>query len=187
MNQPIINQWFYDYKAKDKFEAYLDPYKGLPNLEFLEIGCWQGTSGKWTLENILTDPTSKLTCVDKWDIQDVEDVFDQQILQYNAQVNKQKRASFFWLLDNQDKQFDFIYIDGDHRAHAALLDFVCAFPLLKVNGIMAIDDYLIESFGYYDKEMLGVKKVADFFLKEYKDKIEILEISTQIWIKKISS
>lgn len=43
------------------------PIMGQPNLRFLEIGSFQGRSSVWLLQNVLTHPTSRLTCVDTWE------------------------------------------------------------------------------------------------------------------------
>ena len=45
--------------------AYL---AGRPNIRGLEIGCFEGQSACWWLDNILTDTTSRLTCVDPFAI-----------------------------------------------------------------------------------------------------------------------
>ena len=46
------------------WNLFLEKYKDLPNLLFLEIGTAAGRSGVWMLENILTHDTSKLITVD---------------------------------------------------------------------------------------------------------------------------
>lgn len=38
--------------------------RGKPHLHFLEIGSYEGRSACWLLENILTHPGSRLTCID---------------------------------------------------------------------------------------------------------------------------
>lgn len=40
----------------------------------------------------------------------------------------------------QDRRFDFIYIDGDHKFDAALTDFFYASLLLELDGALLIDD-----------------------------------------------
>ena len=44
----------------------LGPCKGKPNVHGLEVGSFEGRSALWFLENILTDPTASITCVDIW-------------------------------------------------------------------------------------------------------------------------
>jgi hypothetical protein len=41
----------------------LGALKGKPNIRALEVGSFEGRSALWFLENILTDPTSSITCV----------------------------------------------------------------------------------------------------------------------------
>ena len=42
----------------------LEPYKGKPNVRYLEVGVYEGRSFIWMAENILTHPTSRLTGID---------------------------------------------------------------------------------------------------------------------------
>ena len=42
----------------------LAEFKGRPELTYLEVGVFEGKSVVWMLENILTDPSSKVTAVD---------------------------------------------------------------------------------------------------------------------------
>jgi hypothetical protein len=59
-----FNYGWFDVVAKGNFEKFLSPLAGKPNLNFLEIGCFEGRGTDWNLTNILTDPTSKITVVD---------------------------------------------------------------------------------------------------------------------------
>ena len=49
------------------FKELLSPFRGKPNLRFLEVGSFAGISARWFLENVLTDDESTLVCVDIWD------------------------------------------------------------------------------------------------------------------------
>jgi len=49
------------------WSVYLDRFKGLPNLTFLEVGCFEGRATTWLLKNILTDKTSKIIVVDTFE------------------------------------------------------------------------------------------------------------------------
>jgi hypothetical protein len=46
------------------WEEILGHLRGKPNIHYLEIGVFEGRSLIWMLENILTHPTSKATCID---------------------------------------------------------------------------------------------------------------------------
>jgi len=90
------------------------------------------------------------------------------------------------LLSNGKKNyFDFIYIDGSHLGPDVLCDAVLSFRLLKVNGVMAFDDYLWPSAS---KSLTRVPKLAiDSFINLYSEKINIFNAPLyQIYIKKIS-
>jgi predicted O-methyltransferase YrrM len=40
----------------------------------------------------------------------------------------------------RDEQFDLIFVDGDHSHEAAIADFQNVWPLLRVGGLLAMDD-----------------------------------------------
>jgi hypothetical protein len=97
-----LPNWFLGNKTQDDFDRLLNEFRGKPNLKFLEIGSFCGNSAAWTIENILTDKTSKLTCVDPWngnivheafDFSDVESAFDQQHEPFNDQLINHKAYS----------------------------------------------------------------------------------------------
>ena len=167
-----LPNWFLGNKTQDDFNRLLDEFRGKPNLKFLEIGSFCGNSAAWTIENILTDKTSKLTCVDPWngnivheafDFSDVEAAFDQQLEPFKDQLIKQKAYSDEWLMKNRSKQYDFIYIDGDHMPQAFLMDALLSWELLKPGGIMVYvtgSNFLRNGISY-QSEKLEIEKLAD--------------------------
>ena len=46
------------------WEVALASYKGRSGIHYLEIGAFEGGSGMWMLENILTHPSSRMTVID---------------------------------------------------------------------------------------------------------------------------
>jgi predicted O-methyltransferase YrrM len=171
---------------KPGFEVYLTQYKGVPDLRFLEVGSLAGESASWFLANILTHPTSTLTCLDPWETlkaQEKETEFDKVAHTYSPRIVKIKKDSFYWLIENQETQYDFIYIDGDHRCAGATLDMLAAFPLLKVGCLMAVDDYNLKTW----RDLPGVKPAVDLFLDLISDKIQVLHKDNQVWIQKLTS
>lgn len=195
-NPGLTPAWF---KGDDAFDGYLSDFVGMPNINFLEIGSFNGISAKYMLENILTHPTSKLTCIDPWKgetffnnkkiyFSDVEKEFDQNTSQFKKQIIKVKSDSAPWLAVNRDVQYDFIYIDGDHMPQAVMLDLLLSFKLLKPGGIMGIDDYGWDKsdsqawLAYYSQSHSAI--AVDWFLQLYKDSINILEKGNRVWIKK---
>jgi len=185
-----LPNWFLGNQTEKDFERLLEEFKGKPNLEFLEIGSFCGNSAAWIMQNILTHPSSKLTCVDPWngnvaheefDFSDVEAAFDQQVEPYKKQLVKEKMYSENYLMKNRSKQFDFIYIDGDHMPQAFMMDALLSWELLKPGGIMAIDDY---AWSHPRGPQYNPKQAMDLFVSMYSEHCTVLEKGWQIWIRK---
>ena len=133
---------------------YLKEFKGKPNLRFLEIGSYQGRSTVWLLENILTDDSSTITCIDtfegsaehhecnecKKDLVNLFDIFSHNISAFSNKVNIIRDKSQV-ALKRITEEYDFIYVDGDHKASAVIEDAILSFHLLKNGGMMIFDDY----------------------------------------------
>lgn len=180
------------------FRKMLQPFVGKKNLNFLEIGSFAGDSAFFMLSYVLTEDTSKITCVDTWtgskeykyresvqsvlDDNTVENEFDFKTKIFSNKVIKNKSDSFSWLLSNRDKEYDFIYIDGDHLSKVVLSDALLSWDLLKVGGIMAFDDY---NWSHPNGNQYNPKIAIDSFIKVYKPYIEIIHTGAQVWIKKI--
>ena len=172
---------------------YLQEFKNKPNLHFLEIGSFQGRSAVWLLENILTNESSRITCIDTFegsiehknhfqnDIKNLFDMFSHNISKFKNKVNIIKNISQI-ALKQINEQYDFIYIDGDHKASSVLEDAILSFSLLKKGGIIIFDDYLwFEMEKYIDNP----KSAIDAFLEIYADKIIVLNKNYQVIIKKL--
>jgi predicted O-methyltransferase YrrM len=181
-----VEEYNFGCGYKPAFETYLAQYKGLPDLRFLEVGSLAGESASWFLFNILTHPTSNLTCLDPWETskaKEKEEQFNIAVMPYATKVIKVKKDSFYWLIENQTTQYDFIYIDGDHRCAGATLDLFASFPLLKVGGVMAIDDYNLKTW----RDLPGVQPAVNLFLDLMSDKIKVLNKDNQVWLQKLTS
>ena len=163
-------------RVENNFTKHLHNYIGKPNLKFLEIGSYAGSSAIGMLSNILTHKSSTLTCVDIWFNPFAEKVFDRETSRFDNQIIKEVAWSKEWLKNNQDKKFDFIYIDGDHSAEAVKNDIELSWNILKSNGIMAIDDYYIEN------PHGNPKPIIDEFIAS--KNCTVLEINQQVWIQK---
>ena len=135
------------------FEMILKELKGKPNLNYLEIGSFEGRSMVWMFENILTDETSRATCID--DFSGVNKYNEGKILKEGLKdrflANLSPFKGKFRLIEGdskkilrkkfEDETFDIIYVDGGHEAHETLLDGIYSVPLLKVGGYILFDDY----------------------------------------------
>jgi hypothetical protein len=122
--------------------AVLEPYRGKPGINYLEIGAYEGRSAIWMLENILTDASSRLTAVDVF-YGDYEARYRRNIERTGAadRVTTLKGASQVEARKLALESFDLIYIDGSHAAPDVLEDAVLCWRLLKPRGLMIFDDY----------------------------------------------
>lgn len=133
-------------------------FAGKPALRFLEIGSFEGRSACWLLQNVLTDPSARLTCVDPFAVDSAgglassdievpplpyEETFDHNIRAIGAtdRVVKLKGRSADMLRTLERASFDFVYVDGSHLAPDVLTDLVQGWDLLKDGGVLVIDDY----------------------------------------------
>jgi len=180
---------------------FLHKYKGKPLLNFLEIGSFQGRASVWLLENILTNKTSKLTCIDTFEgsiehhvnieykaiLPSLYDIFRHNISLFEDQViiMKDKSENALYLL--KKNSYDFIYIDGDHNSSCVIQDAILGFPLLKNDGILIFDDYTWGITNENDAKynIVAPRPAIDAFLLFYREKIEILHINQQVIVKKI--
>ena len=161
----------------------------------LEIGCYEGQSTVWFMENVLDGHGSELWCIDHFegtpdtdaagvDMSGVQDRFRRNTSHWSAKINlivapSEVALKSYWTRWHQTH--DFIYVDGNHTSASVLEDAVLAWPLLKPDGIMVFDDY---GWGMdkppEDRPQLGI----DSFLAAYKGKFRIIEQGYQMAITK---
>lgn len=184
--------WF-ELSAINYFKLILPKtHAGLPNLNFLQIGAYTGDASEWLLNNIITDKSSWLTDVDTWcgsdeqphkqfDWAELERFYDNRMSRYNN-LCKIKGYSANFLQSAQESYYDFIYVDGDHRAEEVYKDATFGWRCLKNGGLMAFDDYMW-SHDSGDLEMTP-KPAIDKFLKEYRRQYEMIIKYEQVWVLK---
>ena len=173
---------FYSKKVDITINELMQEWIGKPNLSFLEIGSAEGSSAIGIIETVLTNASSKVTCVDKWDAafsngffaDDFESNFDSNTAPYASQIIKVKSDSATWLVNNKDKRFDFIYIDGDHSYSGCKMDVTLSWNMLKSGCWMVIDDYGFD----------GVPQATDEFTISAQDIAQMVRTDTQTWFKK---
>lgn len=186
---PTFPNWFEGQQYN--FEEQLTRFKGKPNLNFLQIGAYTGDASVWLCENILTDPTSFLMDVDTWEGSDeaehdnidfvsVLDYYEERIAPYKSVV-RLKMTSEQYFSGNNQVEYDFIYIDGDHTEAVVYQDAISAWKLLKSGGIIAFDDYL---WGQDVHPSLRPKLAIDQFMGEKQGEYEVLVNSYQMWLLK---
>lgn len=169
--------WFTD--KIPTWTTFLKEFKGKPDINYLEIGTFEGRSVLWLLENILTHPTSKITVIDAFE----EDNYKTFI----SNINLSGEANKFEILSGLStdkirelsfKSFDLAYVDGSGRGITMLSDLVSTWNLVKVGGLIICSRYSLDKRLRENLEMQpddpGPDEAIDAFLKLYKPYISVL-------------
>ncbi|HEY5070913.1 MAG TPA: class I SAM-dependent methyltransferase [Caulobacteraceae bacterium] len=78
--------------------------------------------------------------------------------------------------------FDLIYVDGSHTAWAVLVDLAFCAAMLRVGGLMILDDYWLTT----QLGGPGVKPAVDRFHGVFRDYFEIEAVYRQVALRKIA-
>jgi len=165
----------------------LKEFKGKPDVTYLEIGTFEGRSALWLLENILTNPSSKLIIIDAFE-ENTYKTFTSNI-NLSGEANKFKILSGF----STDKikelplnSIDLSYIDGSGKGIVMLSDLVNTWNLLKVDGIIICSRYALDARLREALELRpndpGPYEAIDAFLKLYKPYIKVLAFEENVVI-----
>lgn len=163
------------------WSRYLAPLAVQP-LHILEVGSHEGRSSVWILENLLTDSTSQLSCVDLWESSEVQRRFranitetgrGSQVLEYVGRSSS--------ILKSMVGSFDIIYIDGSHEARSVLTDAAFCWTVLKPGGILVFDDY-----GWSGPVEFPPRNAIDVFLQLWMTQIEVLHMGYQVFVRRRS-
>jgi len=160
----------------------LAEFKGKPDLRFLEIGTHEGRCALWLLENILTEGSCTLTCVDPHSkegdygrafMKNAKENFLHNTLPHRWRLHYLERTSLEAGKVLQTDYFDFVYVDGSHEPHDCLHDCVLAHRALRQGGLCIVDDYTVSH--------PGVIVGWDAFASAYKGVIDAKKVETQ-WV-----
>ncbi len=183
-------------------QQHVGELSGTPDMQGIEIGCFEGRSTCWFLQHIFTHQTSTLTCIDPFMIgdefaelilrrkhpipldDDYEKRFDKNIHFIGASNNirKMRGPSSIMLRTLPCNRYRFIYIDGSHTASAVLQDMVLAWELLEQGGVMILDDYLWTCF---ENEPLRHPKAGiDAFLSIFAGQYQLLHKEYQVILRR---
>jgi predicted O-methyltransferase YrrM len=186
-NYRYSQTWFLFSEIKNKLFQFLDNKK---DNKILEIGCFEGLSSVFFADNFIDNPDSSLTCVDPFLNTDNNDhsIFLQngEEMNFDNNISKCKNTdkitiykitsdSFF---ENNNKTYNFIYIDGCHEPDFIKRDMENSFTVLEKNGIMWMDDY-----GGGDG--IKIKNIMNNFLEKYNGQYEVIHSGYQLAIKKL--
>ena len=190
--------------AKITFVEMLSNFIMYKECNILEIGTFAGTSVIGMMQYL---PNAMATTIDPWlsyiekecgtetntnaleliEKNDIEKIFYENLEKagFTNRVTHFKGDSAFVLIDliRQNKTYDFIYVDGSHKAIDCFADCLMSWQMLNLNGIMAIDDYLYK-ISLVD-EFENVQKGVDHFLGKIKGQYTMLVKGYRIFIKKI--
>ena len=177
-NYDFTQDWF--TMRIPKWREVLKPFQGQLNIHYLEIGVFEGRSAIWMLENILTHPTARITCLDvRFNARFLSNLKLSGFLDKATMIKGRSQITLRTLPLNS---YDIVYIDGSHTAPDVLADAVLSWSLLKKGGIMIFDDYLWE----WDLPPQERPKIAiEAFLRIHKNELQKLHQGYQIIVKKM--
>jgi predicted O-methyltransferase YrrM len=178
----FTTNWF-DSERILNWQKVLKNYVGLKEVQYLEVGTWEGRSLFWMMDHVLTGPQSAATVIDPF--------FDQNWLTFNENLMKsgqQNRIQVYrdysgLVLPRLKKSFyDIIYIDGAHDMKNVMIDSLHSWSLLKPEGVIIFDDYLWNENKY--PQRLRPQMAIEAFVLMFKDELKILSHQYQLIIQK---
>ena len=160
------------------------------DIQWLEVGSFEGRTALWTVDNLLRGDRSSITCVDVWEVWPYHDgerdfnyetTFDRNA-QGIPQIIKRKGRSRDILPALPPRSFHGIFLDGSHEEADVLEDAQLAFSLLRSDGLLIFDDYdwtpMPKGQPFIDDYMrrinTGVRRAADTFLIAHKDDVKVI-------------
>ena len=175
--------WFSDNIPQ--WERFLEPYRGAANLNYLEIGVYEGRATVWMAENILTHEKARVTALDVFP-KDLEERFlaNMKASGFAGEIRVLVGPSQKTLRKLDDNAFDIIYIDGSHEADDVLVDAVLSWPLLRQRGMLIFDDY------QWQPELpaeLRPRPAIDAFVTMFRREIEVVDRGYQLMIRKVEN
>ncbi|MEG4273770.1 MULTISPECIES: tetratricopeptide repeat protein [unclassified Microcoleus] len=164
------------------WKRHLQEFTGISDFQVVEIGSFQGMSACWLLDNILTHPTAKITCIDLF----FQQHFKGNIVKTGAaeKVIELEGYSQDLLVNLASEYYDVAYVDGCHKPTSALQDAILSWRLVKVGGLMIFDDY---EFTFPDSPEQDTKIGIDVFLEMFGSQLEVVHKGYQLIVKKIGN
>lgn len=177
------NNWFETNNIKESFDKLTSLIDVNSKLTMIEIGCFEGRSTCYFINNFLLNSNSIIYCIDTFggskehSEAEKENLYEKFVSNIKTTSNNQKAIikqgfSFDELckLNIENIKADIIYIDGSHEACDVLADAILAWNCCKVGGYVIFDDYL-----WKYKHVTNSPKIAiDSFTNIYHDKIDLM-------------
>jgi predicted O-methyltransferase YrrM len=177
---PALTEWLKHYKDKPCYA--------------IEIGCFEGRSTLWFLENILTHKDSVIIAVDTFkgseehtqeQVEGLYERFENNLSGYldkkcfvKEETSEEFFEKHFILNPNGTDGADFAYIDGSHKAEDVYKDAIGCWEVLNLGGILIFDDYLWKE--KEDRPKAGIDK----FIFEKWDEIEVINKGYCVFVVK---
>lgn len=142
MKYKFTNCWF-DIN-KNLFEQELLKFKDDPIL-VLEVGCYEGRSSVWLIDNILEHPSSQIDIIDPFLQENGEKI--KETFQNNIKLSKYpNKVTFFHQVSEKiyptiQYKYNIAFIDGSHYPWYILYDMIHVWDRLTIGGLMICDDY----------------------------------------------
>jgi predicted O-methyltransferase YrrM len=151
----------------------------------LEIGCFEGRSTLWFLEQA---PKACVTCVDSFkggsdligiDLTGLKERFLSNVEAYRQRVYLHEGNTWSILCNLSPNSYDFVYVDGSHEECDVIHDALQAFRVVRPGGVVVFDDY-----GWGTEGQSRPKEAIDYFLRCFGPKTEVLAMNYIVAIKK---
>lgn len=165
----------------------------------LELGSYEGRSALWTLENLLENPRSHLTCVDSFTgvhpqsarlgrktPADIRSALLSNLRPYfkagkASLLQEDVAVALRTLAGGKPKpMFDFVYVDADGSGRDYLEQAVLVWPLLKARGFLVFDDYTHSK----EHDQSCPRPGIDAFMNLYAREIKVVHSGWQLILRK---
>ena len=195
-------RWF-ENNSRDAWEKHIKPLS--PFASYLELGVFSGSSLLWAAENLLQDhgcaegvdtwlpyrrgdEAAELAAMAKQSARAAASEFNARSAACGKKIvlHEADSCDFLCCLAYEaEKNYDCIFVDGDHHAPEALTDVCLAWELLYKGGVLIIDDCdLYRGRRISSGPLSG--EAADAFLSCFGDRLEVIyRTRKQLCVRKI--
>lgn len=177
------------------WEKFLSKFTNLPDFKGLEIGCQDGESTCWLLDNILLHPAARMTCIDTVSNQveertaqsylsTIAQQFEANIAKTGASAKVRKVAGIAQIVLRSliPNSFDLVHVNDALVAADLLENILICWRLVKVGGIIILANYDVQA----SKKSVTIqpKAAIDAFLSVFSPKVRVLHQERQVLVEK---